>query len=187
MKINKKEIIDEIISLEPELNADRVKLENILEDIINMKPDINISSKFKEQLKEKLLLELKGKSKIYVNSKNNTLKLLISFLFGGITVYSMIGIFGINLGLFNIDETENIELVGIEQIQEPVAQRAMPTGFEIGIMEISTESVEEVSVMTEEALVENTDLFTELRTYLENLGLDNKIIEEILNIIRKYK
>jgi len=54
MKINKNEIIDEIILLEPELVNDRKKLENILKDIINIKPNIEISLEFKNELKEKL-------------------------------------------------------------------------------------------------------------------------------------
>jgi hypothetical protein len=61
-------------------------------------------------------------------------------------------------------------------------------------MKMSTESIleedmlmEEANIMMEEVLVDNNDLFTELKMYLENLGLDNKIIEKILNIVKKYK
>jgi hypothetical protein len=81
MKINKKEIIDEIISLEPELDNDRKKLENILEDIINIKPNVNISSVFKEELKDELLLKIKGNSEVYKNYKYNYLKFFTSFIF----------------------------------------------------------------------------------------------------------
>lgn len=199
MKINKKEIIDEIISLEPKLNVDRVRLENILENIINMKPDINISPEFKKQLKEQLLLELNAKSKIDEHNKYNVLKLFISFVLWWVTVYSMIWIFWINLSLFNLEETGNITPVWIEQFQEKdesMIKRSVPVIPEASLMKVNIDEdiavssdpvMEEFWIMQTEVSIEENELFNELRTYLESIGLSDEIIEEILNIIRKYK
>ena len=197
MKINKKEIIDEIISLEPELDNDRKKLENILEDIINIKPNVNISSVFKEELKDELLLKIKGNSEVYKNYKYNYLKFFTSFIFWWITAFSLIWIFWINLNLLNIDKNWNIEELSVQQVNidsEPEVIETMPMWARMWLMKMSTESIleedmlmEEANIMMEEVLVDNNDLFTELKMYLENLGLDNKIIEKILNIVKKYK
>jgi hypothetical protein len=51
------------------------------------------------------------------------------------------------------------------------------------MMEIQEESM----IMKTEVFIENNDLFLELETYLKTLSLSKAIIEEILNIIRKYK
>lgn len=189
MKINKKEIIDEIILLEPKLANDRKKLENILEDIINIKPNIKISKEFKNELKEKLLTRIKGNSEIYKSNKFNYLKLFISFLFWGITAFSLVWILWINLDFLSLDKSKNIESVWIMQFQEfPESKMRgiMPMWAEISTMSINVESVDDASIVMDEEFVNNYDLITEIRNYLDSLNLDPLVIQKIIDIIKKY-
>jgi len=188
MKINKNEIIDEIILLEPELVNDRKKLENILKDIINIKPNIEISLEFKNELKEKLLNRIKLNSYVYKNNKYNYLKFFISFIFWWITTFSLLWILWINLDFLNSNNrinTQELWIVQMWKTSEIQMQRSiMPMSSEISTT--MTTDIESISD-TVKSLPENTSLNTELRNYLEKLSLDDKIIEEILNIVKKYK
>jgi hypothetical protein len=80
MELNRKEIIDDILSIEPELKKNRKKLENILEDFILAKPNIEISNEFKKELRHNLLTKMNYNSNIYKNNRFNSLKYFISFI-----------------------------------------------------------------------------------------------------------
>ena len=107
MEINKKEIIDEIISLEPEFEDKREKLEKILNDIIDIKPSVKISADFKENLKSELLQKAHSNSNIFSNNKSNLLRFITTFLLWWATAFMVVWIFWINLNFVGVWEVEN--------------------------------------------------------------------------------
>jgi len=187
MNINKKEIIDEIISLEPELNNKREKLENILDDIVNIKPDIKVSSEFKNELKNKLLQRINSKSSIDLNNKTNYWKLFTSFVLWWVTVYSLIWIIWFNLNFEKIDEIESVKVQESKADINMLRTKASPPRPTPMRMEVeSTMSVENVIMDSSVDSIGINSLYVELENYLKQVGISKEIIKEILEIVKKY-
>ena len=202
MEIYKKEIIDEILLLEPSLSKDRKKLENLLDHIIKIKPNVNISTEFKDSLKEKLLQELNLRTDLYKVKKFNNLKIFLSFILWWVTTFSLVWILWINLNFIKLDKVIDDIPVWIEQIQvnEGIGlQRTKSKNVEIWLMKMDADTSIDGSVEMEDSMImevnmamdaeiftEKTDLFIELEAYLETLGLNTEVINKILDIIRKY-
>ena len=194
MELNRKEIIDDILSIEPELKKNRKKLENILEDFILAKPNIEISNEFKKELRHNLLTKMNYNSNIYKNNRFNSLKYFISFILWWVATFSIMWLVWINLDFTDFWNTNNIEILSIQESSyngDLSRSRAMPENTEVWLMKMDAEPMmeiqEESMIMKTEVFIENNDLFLELETYLKTLSLSKAIIEEILNIIRKYK
>jgi len=181
MKTNKEEIIDELMLLEPELKNDRKKIETLFDSIIDLKPNVNISSKFKKELKEKLLYKIEKKWNLYMKSKYNSLKIIFSFIFWWITTFSLIGLFWINLDLLNINNDKNTDLIWIEIFEWNnwmMLKNTRAAPMAMWIMNIE----EDVDLNDS-----NKELVIELKKYLVKLWLSEVVISQILEIIKKYK
>jgi hypothetical protein len=177
MEINKDEIIDEIISIEPKFKDDRDKLENMLDDIILSKPNVEISSAFKNELKERLLTSIKVKTYNSKKFKINYFKNIASFILWWVATFSMIWFLWINLNFDEVWDTLETDLV-IEEIavDEPIKTKmASPS----------------LMMMESEPLIDDNNwsidlMYEEIEKYLIEIGLNPEQIEKIINIIKKY-
>ena len=182
MTIDKKEIIDEIISIEPGLENDREKMEEILEDFILIKPNIEISSNFKENLKNKLLLKIKNDWIIYKKDKYNSLKNIISFILWWILTYSMVWMLWMNLGLFNFSWIEDNNIIKLNE--KDITQTIWNTSW------INNDSETNILVWSDKiessVVVSNNDSETNISVWNDkiesNVVVSNNIWEPSANI-----
>lgn len=102
---NKQKIIEEILSLEPELKSKEKELTSLIEKIIETKPNIKISESFRINLKNQLLN--KGQVNVFNKKKINFVQIFMSFLVWWVTAFSIAWIVWINFDSFeNIDKPE---------------------------------------------------------------------------------
>lgn len=121
MKINKKEIIEELLFIEPGLKKNKKKLEKILDDFISAKPDIKISESFKQELKNNLLNELqKDKKNFYVKNSFINIKNTFSFILWWAIMYSVLWLMWFNFT--NIDKINEINNMELGQVSDNGAQ-----------------------------------------------------------------
>ncbi len=190
---NKQQLIDEIISLEPELKNKEKELENIIETIIKTKPNFEISETFRKNLRMQLL----GSNEIKASSftKTNYMQIISWFLAWAVATFWIVSIMWItNTPLeetqiefkgmtTDVEEAENfIESEAMELFEEQMMPEPM-------IWRISKEKVQDISL--EEKL---KNYFEENKLdmkYLKNISeimkdLDEKHLKAILEIINSY-
>jgi len=203
---NKQQLIDEILSLEPELKSKEKELTKMLETIIKTKPNVKISESFRNDLRSQLLYS--RANSIFKEKKVSYVQIISWFLVWWVTAFSIAWIIWVNFELFKDSEPKATSYMRWVPTNEEIwFKRAMnleatsmmmaddsevmeDESFEMAESMIPEAIMEEeiMSISSFESFDENTEvnLESELLQFLKDNNLDIKHLETLLNIISKY-
>jgi len=185
----KQQIIDEILSLEPELKTKEKDLQKLIDIIIKNKPNVKISNNFRNELKTRLL-KFDSNTK-FTYSKINYFQIITWFFVWWVTAFSVAWIIWINF-----DTIWELEKWLKEPMMMSIEEDFTETEHMWKSKEMSLKSRSSNIIMENDAyisegsisdsLIENKILELELKIFFEKNGIDFKYLDDILDIINTY-